>query len=160
MSDSLWPRGLQPARLPSPSLSPGACSNPCPLSQWCYLTISSSVVLFSSCPQSFPASGVSLGTKWEFRRRVEQLTVLEHCFGNRLSDHCFIRIINPFNVSLKQVSVTHPHNPTYKYEVISYLSQARRALVKIFIQISLISAPTFYFCLTIMLPASFSWLFF
>ena len=44
-------------RLPCPSLSPGACSNSCPLSQWCHPTISSSVVPFSSCLQSFPASG-------------------------------------------------------------------------------------------------------
>ena len=45
------------ARLPCPSPSPGACSNSNPLSQWCHPTISSSVVPFSSCPQSFPASG-------------------------------------------------------------------------------------------------------
>ena len=56
-SDSLWPRGLQLARLPCPSPSPGACSNSCPLNQWWHPTISSSVVPFSSCPQSFPASG-------------------------------------------------------------------------------------------------------
>ena len=57
MSDSLWPHGLQHARLPWPSLSPRACSNSCPLSQWCLPTTSSSVAHFSSCPQSFPASG-------------------------------------------------------------------------------------------------------
>ena len=56
MSDPFWPYGLPYARLPCPSLSPGACSNSCPLSQWCYLTISSSAAPFS-CPQSFPASG-------------------------------------------------------------------------------------------------------
>ena len=48
---------LQHGRLPCPSLSPGVCSNSCPLSQWCCPTISSFVVPFSSCPQSFPASG-------------------------------------------------------------------------------------------------------
>ena len=57
MSDSLQPCGLQHARLPCPSPTPGACSNSCPLSQWCHPTISSSVVPFSSCLQSFPASG-------------------------------------------------------------------------------------------------------
>ena len=57
MSDSLRPHGLQHARLLCPSLSPGACSNSCPLSQWCHPTILSSVPLFSSCIQSFPASG-------------------------------------------------------------------------------------------------------
>ena len=56
MSDSLRPHGLQHARLSCPSLSPRVCSNSCPSSWWCYPTISSSVVPFSSCPQSFPAS--------------------------------------------------------------------------------------------------------
>ena len=56
MSSSLRPHGLQHARLPCPSLSPRAYSNSCPLSQWCYLTISSSAALFF-CLQSFPASG-------------------------------------------------------------------------------------------------------
>ena len=54
--DSLWPHGLQHVGLPCP-LSPRACSNPCPSSRWCHPTISSSVVPFSSCLQSFPAPG-------------------------------------------------------------------------------------------------------
>ena len=53
----LWAHGLQHARLSCPSLSPGAYSNSCPLSQWCYLTISSSVFSFCFFLQSFPASG-------------------------------------------------------------------------------------------------------
>ena len=57
VSDSLQPHGLQQARLPCPSPTPGACSNSHPSSQWCYPTISSSVAPFSSCLQSFPASG-------------------------------------------------------------------------------------------------------
>ena len=57
VSDSLWPHGLKHAWLPCPLLSPGVCSNSYPLSQWCQPTISSSVAPFSSCPQSFPASG-------------------------------------------------------------------------------------------------------
>ena len=57
MSDSLQPLGLQHARLPCPPLYPGVCSDSHPLSQWCYPTISFSVTPFSSCPQSFPASG-------------------------------------------------------------------------------------------------------
>ena len=56
VSDSLWPHGLQHARLPCPSPTPGAYSNSCPLSQWCHPTISSSVIPFSHL-QSFPASG-------------------------------------------------------------------------------------------------------
>ena len=57
MSNSLWPHGLQHIRLPCPSPTPRAYSNSCALSQWCHPTISSSVVPFSSCLQSFPASG-------------------------------------------------------------------------------------------------------
>ena len=56
-SDSLWPHGLQHARLLCPSRTPRACSNSCPSSCWSHLTISSSVVPFSSCLQSFPAAG-------------------------------------------------------------------------------------------------------
>ena len=57
MFESLWPHGLQHARPPCPSPTPRAYSNSCPLSRWCHPTISSSVVPFSSCPQSFLASG-------------------------------------------------------------------------------------------------------
>ena len=53
----LGPHELQHTRLPCSSLSPGVCSNSWTLSQWCHPTISSSVIPFSSCPQSFPVSG-------------------------------------------------------------------------------------------------------
>ena len=64
MSDSLWPHGLQHTRLPCPSPTTKAYSNSCPLSLWCHPTISSSVVPFSSCLQSFPASGSVLRIRW------------------------------------------------------------------------------------------------
>ena len=57
MSYSLPPHGLQHARLPCPSPTPRACSNSCPSNQWCHPTLSSSAIPFSSCLQSFPASG-------------------------------------------------------------------------------------------------------
>ena len=57
MSESLQPHGLQHTRFPCLSPSPRACSNSCPLSQWCHPTVSSSVIPFSSCLLSFPASG-------------------------------------------------------------------------------------------------------
>ena len=57
MSQSLRPHGLQHTWLPCPLPTPGACSNSCPSSQWCHPTISSSAIPFSSCLQSFPASG-------------------------------------------------------------------------------------------------------
>ena len=83
MSDSLWPHGLQHTRLPCPSPTPRACSNSCPLSQWCHPTISSSDIPFSSCLQSFPASG-------SFQ--------MSQCFtsdGQRCN--CFIFNISPSN---------------------------------------------------------------
>ena len=57
LSNSLWPHGLQHARPPCPSPTPRVYSNSCPLTWWWYPTISSSVVPFTSCLQSFPASG-------------------------------------------------------------------------------------------------------
>ena len=59
MSDFLRPPGVQHARLPCPSPTPGVCSNSCALSQWCHSTILYSVACFSSGLQSFPASGSS-----------------------------------------------------------------------------------------------------
>ena len=68
ISNSLWLYGLQHARLPCPSPTPGACSNSCPSRQWCHPTISFSVDPVSSCLQSFPASGSfpmsSLHIRW------------------------------------------------------------------------------------------------
>ena len=57
MSNSLWPRESQHARPPCPLPTPWVCSNSCPSSWWCHPALSSSVVPFSSCPQSLPASG-------------------------------------------------------------------------------------------------------
>ena len=57
VSDSLRPHEPQHTRPPCPSPTPGVHPNPCPSSWWCHPTISSSVIPFSSCPQSFPASG-------------------------------------------------------------------------------------------------------
>ena len=65
MSNSLWPSQLQHTRFPCNSLPTGVCSNSWPLSRWCHPTISSSVTPFSSCPQSFPASG-SFPMSWLF----------------------------------------------------------------------------------------------
>ena len=57
VSDSLWPHEPQHTRPPCPSPAPGVYPNPCPSSWWCHPAISSSIVPFSCCPQSFPASG-------------------------------------------------------------------------------------------------------
>ena len=73
MSDSLRPHGLQHARLPCPSEAPRAYSNSCPLHRWCHLAISS-VVPFSSCLQSFPASG-SFPMSWFFASHGQSIGV-------------------------------------------------------------------------------------
>ena len=65
MSESLWPRRLKHARFLCLPLSPGVCSNSCPLIRWCYLTISSSAAASSFCLQSFLASG-SFPISWLF----------------------------------------------------------------------------------------------
>ena len=65
MFDPLLPHELKHARPPCPSPTPGVYSNSCPLSRWCHPTISSSVIPFPSCPQSFPQSG-SFPMSWLF----------------------------------------------------------------------------------------------
>ena len=65
MSDYLWPHRLQHARVLCPPLSPRVCSDSCPLSQWCYLTILSIATFLFFCLQSFPAS-VSFPMSWLF----------------------------------------------------------------------------------------------
>ena len=77
MSNSLWPHELQHTRLPCPSLSPGICSNSCPLSWWCHPTVSSSVTPFSSCHLSLPASGsFPMGWLWDIESVYLLLRVL------------------------------------------------------------------------------------
>ena len=74
MPSSLWPHGAQHARFPCPSPSPRVCSNSCPLSQWYHPTISFSVIPFSSCLQSFPASGCFL-VSWLFESGGQSIGV-------------------------------------------------------------------------------------
>ena len=75
MSESLQPHGLQHARMPCPSSTPRAYSNSCPLSRWCHPVISSFVVPFSSCLQSFTASG-SFPVKQFFTSSGQSIGVL------------------------------------------------------------------------------------
>ena len=64
VSEVMQPHGPQQARLPCTSQSPRVCSNSCPLSRWCHPTILSSGIPFSSCPQSFSASGGMMIFQW------------------------------------------------------------------------------------------------
>ena len=88
VSNSWKPHGLQHASPPCYSPSPGACSNPCPVSQWCNLTISSSVICFPSCLQSFPVSG-SFPMSWLFTSggQVLDLQLQPHLSFPSPADH-------------------------------------------------------------------------
>ena len=81
MSDSLQSHWLQHTRLPCPSLSPRVCSSSCPLSQWCYLTISFSVALVSFCLQSFPASGSFPTSFIMLKYTWHKIYCLNHFYG-------------------------------------------------------------------------------
>ena len=83
MSDSLQPHGLQHARPPCPSPTPGAYSNSCPSSQRCHPTVSSSVVPFSSRLQSFPASQSFLRSRRHFASGGQSTGVSAHTPGRR-----------------------------------------------------------------------------
>ena len=93
MSHSLCLHELQLTSLHYPFLSPRVCSNSCPLSQWCYPTISFSVVPFSSCPQSFSASGFFPRSQF-FASSVMRTVVLETTLNNPL-DSKEIKPVNP-----------------------------------------------------------------
>ena len=105
VSNSLRPHGLQHARLPCPSPTLRACSNSCPSSQWCHPTISSSVIPFSSCLQSFPASG-SFPRSWFFASGGQTIgvSVLEYSSIYTI----FILFIYLFLSSLVAQKVKHP----------------------------------------------------
>ena len=94
MSDSLQPHGLQHTRPPCPSPTPGACSNSCPLSQWCHPTILFSVIPFSSCLQSFPALGCFQGVSSLHQEAKVLEFQLQHQFFQWLfrNDFLFLRI--------------------------------------------------------------------
>ena len=88
VSDCLWPHELQHARPPCPSPTPGVHWDSCPLSQWCHPVISSSVVPFSSCPQSFPASEsfpwVNSSHGWPVGGQSEALRPWQRSWGRSL----------------------------------------------------------------------------
>ena len=105
MSNSLQSHGLQHARLPCPSPTLGACSNSCPSSWWCHPTISSSVIPFSSCPQSLPALGSDFNNSnqignWKYSSLGEGCGLKECVGGLRL-----LAVLFPFNVGDSNVWV-------------------------------------------------------
>ena len=102
MSDSLRPHGLQHARPPCPSPTHGVYSNLCLLSRWCHPTISSSIVPFSSCLQSFPASGSFLMSQF-FASGGQSIGASGCCF-NKLYFICFYLTFPPYLTKLIALS--------------------------------------------------------
>ena len=121
MSDALQPHELQQARPPCPSPTPGACSNSCPLSRWCHPAISSSVIPFSSCPQSLPASGLF---KWvssfneysgliSFRMDWSDLLAVQGTLKSHLQHHSSKASIL-WQSAFFRVQLSHPYMTTRK----------------------------------------------
>ena len=112
MSDSLRPHESQHARPPGPSPTPGVYSNLCPLSQWRYPTISSSVVPFSSCPQSLPASGsfpmsqffALGGVKTNMSKELYQNLLCQNIVPTNFK---FLKFLRTFWSKYQQTPVTH-----------------------------------------------------
>ena len=142
MSNSLWPHGLQHAKLPCPSLSPRVCLNSSPLHWWCYLTISSFVTPFSFCHQffstlgSFPMSrlfasgGQSIGSSASVLPMNTQcwfplgLTGLISLQSKRLSRVFFSTTIQKhhfFYTQLVLCSNSHIHNDYWKNHSFEYM---------------------------------------
>ena len=107
VSDSLRPHGLQHARLPYPSPTPGACSNSCPSSWWCHPTILSSVVPFSSCLQSFPASG-SFPMSQFFTLGGQSIGVSASTSSSVLQHSTFfmVQFLHPYTTTGKTIALT------------------------------------------------------
>jgi len=134
MSKFLQPHGLKPARLLCPSLTPGACTNLCPSSQWCHPTISYFVIPFSSCLQSFPASGSfsnesALHIKWpkywhfslsispsneyselvSFRIDFFYILAVQGILKSLLQNHSSKAPLLPWSSAFFKVQLSHPY---------------------------------------------------
>ena len=118
MSNSLRPHGLQYARLPCPSLSPRDCSNSCPLSWWCHPTISSSVIPFSSCPQSFPASG-SFPMSWLFASASQNVGVSASVFPMNIQDQFPLGLTGLISLQSKGLSRVFSNTTVWKHQFFS-----------------------------------------
>ena len=118
MSDCLRPCGLQPARLLSPSPSPGVCSNSFPLSWWCHPTISSSVVPFSSCLQSFLASQSFL-VSWLFKSGGQSTGVSASVLSVSIQGWFPLRLTGLISLLSKRLSVIFSSITVRKHQFFS-----------------------------------------
>ena len=110
MSNFLQPHGLQHTRLPCPSPSPRACSNSCPLSRWSHPTISSSVTPFSSCFQSFQASGSFL-MSWLLPCSLDRPSPLSEVLTTVASSLISVAFQAISVTRSKPMSLPHPPSP-------------------------------------------------
>ena len=151
VSNYFWPHGLQHARLLCPSSTPEACSNSCPLSWWCHPTILSSVIPFSSCLQSFPASGSfpmsqffasrgqSIGASASneyselisFRIDWLDLLAVQGTLGSLLQHHCSKASILQYSAFF-MVQLSHPYRTTGKTISFDYMDLCQRSDVSAF----------------------------
>ena len=115
MSNSLWPHGLQQAWLPCPLPSPRACSNSWPLSQWCCLTISSSVVPISFCLQSFPAS-VSFLMSWLFASGGQNIRVSVSVLAMNIQNWLLLKWTGLISLQSKGLSRVFSSTTVWKHQ--------------------------------------------
>ena len=115
VSDSLRPHGLQHARLPCPSPTPGVYSNTCPLSWWCHPTISSSVVPFSFCLQSGPASG-SFQMSQFFASRGQSIGVSASVLPMNIQDWFLLGWTGWTSLQSKGLSRVYSNSTVQKYQ--------------------------------------------
>ena len=108
------------ARLPCPSLSPGVCSNLCPLSQWCHPTISSSVIPFYFCPQSFPALG-SFSMSWLFASGAQSTGVSASASVLQMNIHEWfpLGLIGLISLLSKRLSRVFSNTTVWKHQFFS-----------------------------------------
>ena len=125
MSDSLWPLELQHARFPCLLLFPWVCSDSCPLSQWCHLTISSSVGLFTSCPQSsfFPASG-SFPMSQLFTSEYWSFTSKYWSFSFSIRPSKEYSVFMSIRIDWFYVLAVHPWGHTLRQQLLKYASKS------------------------------------
>ena len=115
MSNSLQPRGLQHTRLPCPLPSPGACSNSCPSSGWCHPTISSSIILFLSCLQSFPASGSFLKSLF-FTSGGQRIGALASLLPMNIQGCCPLGLTGVISLQSKGLSIVFSNTTVEEHQ--------------------------------------------
>ena len=118
MSDTLWSLGQQHARFPCPSPSPRVCSNSCPLNWWCYLTISSSVITFSSCFQSLPASG-SFPVSWFFTSGGQSIGTLDSVLPMNIQGWFHLELTDLISLQSKGLSRVFSKTTVQKHQLFS-----------------------------------------